>query len=130
MSPSSSRKRILEIVTSGKSGRSLPSTSPMLMKACPPLVCGSATSAHLSCCRAGEEHQPVLADLHLVAPGEHGALDALAVEVGAVEASHVAHREPVALPDELGVPTRHRDVVQEDVAVGVPARGRQVGVEK
>src|SRR3954452_22346375 len=107
MRPSSSRKRILEIVTSGYSGRSCPSTSPMLMNARDgmPAVLGTLTSAALlGGPGTGQEHQAVLADLDLVAARERRRLDALAVEVGAVEAPDVADDEAAALPQELRVP--------------------------
>src|SRR3954451_2621687 len=116
MRPSSSRKRILEIVTSGYSGRSCPSTSPMLMNARDgmPAVLGTLTSAALlGRPGPGQEHQAVLADLDLVAPRQGGGLDPLPVEVGAVEAADVAHDEATALPQELRVPARDGDVVEE-----------------
>ena len=49
-------------------------------------------------------------------------LDALAVEVGAVERADVAHaRSRRAAAHELGVAARDGDVVEEDVAVGMAA---------
>src|SRR3954451_13558159 len=79
---------------------------------------------------AGEVDESELADLHLVAAGELHRLDPLAVEVGAVEAAHVADGEPVGLAVELGVPARDGDVVEEDVALRMPPRGGDVLVEK
>ena len=52
----------------------------------------------------GEEHQAELADLHLVAVGEHRRIDRLAVDVGAVEAADVDDLELAAFQPELGVP--------------------------
>ena len=63
-------------------------------------------------------------------PASGGVVDALAVEVGAVEAADVADGEGGAVADELGVPAGDRDVVEEDVALGVAADGREVGVEQ
>jgi hypothetical protein len=79
---------------------------------------------------AGDEHQPELADLHLIAVAQGGRLDPLAVDVRPVEAAHVAHGEPGAAAVELGVPAGHRHVVEEDVAVRVAAAGGHVVVEQ
>src|SRR5690606_5679621 len=78
--------------------------------------------------RPGHEHQPELADLHLVTVAERRRLHPLPVDVGAVETADVPHRERAAVAVELRVPPRHRHVVQEDVAVGVPAAGGHVVV--
>ena len=66
----------------------------------------------------------------LVTAGKGGDVDRLAVDVGAVEAADVVHREAAALAVELHVPPADGDVVQEDVAVGVPAGGGDVLVEQ
>ena len=63
-------------------------------------------------------------------PASAGGVDALAVEVGAVEAADVADDEAAALADELRVPAGHGHVVEEDVALRVAAGGRDVGVEQ
>jgi hypothetical protein len=89
-SPSASRNRIFEIVTSGKS--------------------------------PGQEHEAELADLHLVAVGQYRGVHRLAVHVGTVEAAHVDDLELGTLEAELRVAAAHRDVIEEDVAVGMPAR--------
>ena len=59
-----------------------------------------------------------------------GGLDADAVEIGAVQRPEVAHLERGADADELGVATRDRHVVEEDVGVGMPPGDREVGVEQ
>ena len=87
-------------------------------------------SGRLAGARTGQVDEPELADLHLVAPGQGGDVDRLAVDVGAVEAADVVHGEPAALAVELDVPAADRDVVEEDVAVGVPAGGGDVLVEQ
>src|SRR5271170_7815732 len=66
---------------------------------------------------AGQEQQPELADLDLVPPGQLRLLDALPVDVGAVEAADVPDGEESALAEELRVPPRDRHVIEEDVAV-------------
>ena len=76
----------------------------------------------------GVEREAVLADLDLGAVAE-GGLDAR-VEVGAVQRVEVAHLERRAVPHELGVLARDRDVVEEDVGVGVTADGRDIRVEQ
>src|SRR3954470_24121466 len=72
----------------------------------------------------GEEDEPELADLDLVAVGEDGRVDRLPVDVGPVEAADVDHDELARVAPELRVPPGDRDVVEEDVAVRVPARAR------
>jgi len=76
----------------------------------------------------GQEYQAEFADLHLVAVGQHGRVDRLAVDVGAVQAADVDNVELVGLQSEFSVPTADGDVVEEDVAVGMAAgrRGRLV----
>ena len=60
-------------------------------------------------------------DLRLVA------FDEVAVEVGAVERTDVADQVPGGGALDLDVAARHRDVVQEDVGVGVaPSGGEHV----
>src|SRR5918997_4123105 len=69
----------------------------------------------------GEEHQPELADLHLVAVPEQLLLDQVAVDVGAVQAAQILYQDSLVGPGEGGVPARNRDVVEEDVGVLVPS---------
>src|SRR3954453_14203847 len=80
--------------------------------------------------RAGEEHQPELADLHLVAGRQHRGVHRLAVHVGAVEAADVHDDELARVAAELGVAARDRHVVEEDVAVGMAARARRGAVQQ
>src|SRR5271169_1424504 len=148
ISPSASRKRILEVLISGNSGRSWASTSPMpnwpradcSLMMCPPgtscVVLGAPAAAVggrgprvRTEILAGQEQQPELANLHLVPAGQLGFLDSLPVHVGAVKAAHVADREPGAVPVELGVPPGDGHVVEEDVAVRMTAGRGQVAIE-
>src|SRR6266568_4699546 len=152
ISPSASRKRILDVLMSGNSGCSWASTSPMpnwpradaSLTACLPLasrtlsarspvILAAPAAAVRRGCRAdvlaGQEQHPELADLHFVPADQFCLLDPLPVHVGAVEAAHVADREPRTVPVELGVPPGDRHVVEEDVAVRMTARGGQVAVE-
>src|SRR4029450_1463015 len=104
--PSASRKRIFEMVTSGNSARSWASTSPMLDRL---LVDGCAVTPRspvvVTQRPAGGEREPELADLDLVAVLQRRLLDALPVDVGAVEAADIAHQERVLRgPAELRVP--------------------------
>src|SRR5581483_3951766 len=135
--PSASRNLILDVLMSGNSGRSWASTSPMPNW---PAVSGIVLGTSAAAVRGwrprvradvltGQEQHPELADLHLVAAGQLGLLDPLPVHVRAVEAAHVADGEPGAGPVELGVPARDGHVVEEDVAVGVTARGGQLAVQ-
>src|SRR5690348_13492749 len=59
---------------------------------------------------AGQEHQPELADLHLVATLQRDLVDALAVHIGAVEATDVADGEALGRLAELRMTPRHGDV--------------------
>ena len=79
---------------------------------------------------SGEEHEAVLPDLHLVAVLELDPVDPVAVHVGAVEAAHVADRERLAAAVELRVAAGDRDVVEEDLAVGVATGLDDVRVEE
>src|SRR3954465_10159715 len=140
--PCSSRKRILEIVTSGNSVRSVDSTSPMLIGEVRP-ACrrssrrwasatgGSPPGVGLAPGRARVEDHPVLADLHLVAVAQHDLVDPVALHIGAVEAADIANREPPArLAHELRVLPGDRDVVEEDVAVRAAACRGLVAVQE
>src|SRR5262245_3913838 len=111
ISPSASRKRILEMVMSGNSPERSPSTSPIVMYAraaealirAPLPVAPPAPSQHSwwppvapsvgGVLGVAEEDQPELADLDLVAAGQARFVDAFTVDVGAVEASDVTDRE-------------------------------------
>src|SRR3954468_23872324 len=131
--PSVSQSRILEMLTSGKSGVSRASTSPMLMDwsrretaglTCGPRgvvspagdVAGASLGGTLGTALRGRpdssdvDDEPELADLDLVAGDDGARVDALAVDVRAVEAADVADGEGALLADELGVLARHRDV--------------------
>src|SRR2546423_13861394 len=79
---------------------------------------------------AGQVHELELAYLHLVTVLQLGLLHPLAVEVGAVERSHVSHHVGPALAHELRMPSGHGDVVQENVAVGVTSHPGQGAVEQ
>src|SRR4051794_24657295 len=94
-----------------------------------PSVCPLA-SGRLAGAGAGEVDEAELPDLHLVTPGERRHVDRLAVDVGAVEAPDVVHREAAALAVELHVTAADGHVVEEDVAVGVPTGRRDVLVEQ
>src|SRR5918993_652650 len=80
--------------------------------------------------RAGEEHQPELADLYLVAVPQQLLLHEVAVDVGAVQAAQVLDHDALVGPGEGGVASRHRDVVEEDVGVLVPAGRHLLGVDE
>src|SRR5687767_6826602 len=79
---------------------------------------------------AVEVDQPVLADLDLVAAGQQDLVYAVPVDVGAVETSDVGDQITVGRAAKHRVPPAHRDVVKEDVAVGVAPRGDLLGVQQ
>src|SRR6478609_3930419 len=132
--PLSSRKRILGIVTPGKSGRSRSRTSPMLRRTRPEAAAFAPSDSVMGSSSlvlvALEEHQAVLPDLDLVGVLEEDGVDPVAVDVGAVEAAGVGDGEGVALPCERRVPAGDGHVVEEDLAVGVTAGGDDVLVEQ
>src|SRR5699024_6728919 len=74
--------------------------------------------------------QPELADLHLVAVGQHGAVHRLAVDVGAVEAAHVDDLVAAVDLAELRMPAADGHVVEEDVAGRVPSGGGGLLIEQ
>src|SRR6478735_1328764 len=119
MRPWLSRKRIFEIVMSGKSPRSVARTSPIDWWS--PLMLSPARSR-----RAHVEGQMEPSDLDLVAVVERADVDPLAIDVRAVQRPGVAHDEAVAVADDLAVPARDRDVVEEHRGVRVPADARDV----
>src|SRR6476620_4941466 len=124
MSPSASRKRIFDAETSGKSARSSASTLPMVSRRSDPLAARlllltSTPPAPGGSGRVVDETE--LADLHLVAGVQRGLVDALPVDVGAVERPGVTHEIAVVGTDEQRVLARDGHVIEEDVGVGVAA---------
>src|ERR1700722_6276472 len=99
------------MVTSGNSSRSSERTSPMERWA------RSATT--LSLAHTGEEDEPELPDLNLVAVVQRAFVNAFPVDVGPVQGAGVAHEVHAALAYELGMATGNGDVVKEDVALRV-----------
>src|SRR3712207_2971849 len=109
------------MVTSGKSSRRAVSTAPIVRRgvrasATPfpdapagapgtgsahrvssPGQCTASAAGGLAGARAGQVDEAELADLHLVTAGQGRDVDRLAVDVGAVEAADVVHREAAAL---------------------------------
>ena len=80
--------------------------------------------------RRDEEVQTELADAHLGTVPQGGAVDPLAVDIGAVQRTLVDELEGDAVPRDLSMAARDRDVVEEDVGFGMPSDGRDVGVEE
>src|ERR1035437_3947637 len=125
-SPSASRKRILEMLMSGKSGASVARTAPIVNGR--RAAVGLTRSGLLG--GTGIEHQPELADLHLVASLQSGLVDPLPVDVRAVQRAHVTHQEDVTRAAEGRMLAGHRDVIEEDVAVGVTPCADLVSVQQ
>src|SRR5918994_1898963 len=120
---------------SGTAVTSLSRRRPWIGRRAVPRRCGRPpvrplASGRLAGAGAGEVDEAELADLHLVTTGEVSDVDRLTVDVGAVEAADVVDRETAALSVELHVPPADGDVVQEDIAVGVSPRRRDVLVEQ
>src|SRR3954452_8574694 len=99
------------MVMSGNSSSSRPSTSPIDRK---PVSVASGIGAL-------EEHESELADLHLVTVAEGGALDALLVDIGAVEGARVGDHVALCRALHLGMAARHGDVVERDLTVRMSA---------
>src|SRR5215213_5680519 len=106
---------------SGNSSRRRRTTSPILSRRS---RCGFCVAALFTGARSPSpvsplhERQPVLADLELVAVLERGAVDPAAIDESAVQRPLVLDEEPAVALDEQRVVARHRDIVEEDVAVG------------
>src|SRR5689334_12081670 len=95
---------------SGNSSRSSLRTSPIEW-------CGVRMSVPVTL----HEREAIATDLHLVAVAECTRLDALAVHVRAVQRALVVDEELVSrVAPHAHVSTRHGDVVEEDLRVGVP----------
>ena len=62
--------------------------------------------------------------------GQHGRVHGLTVDIRAVEAAGVDDAEFAVFTPELGVAAAHGDVVEQDVAVGMAARPREVPVQQ
>src|SRR5262245_23529946 len=105
---------------SGNSSSSSPSTSPIDRN---PVSVASGIGAL-------EEHESELADLHLVAVAERGALDALLVDIGAVERTRVGDHVALGGALHLGMTARHGDVVERDLAVRMPPEPGDIAVER
>src|SRR3954447_4477263 len=93
-------------------------------------VCGSPFSCSVMGLSTGDVGELELADLQLVAVLEPVRLDAVAVDVGAVERAEVVEVVVAAAAHEEGVVARDGDVVEEDVRVGPPADRHAVGVQR
>ena len=76
------------------------------------------------------EDELVFADLQLVAVGEAPRLDALAVDVGAVERAAVVQVPVAAAAHEQRVVARDGDVVEEDRRVGAPSDRHALAVDR
>src|SRR3954453_10511553 len=70
----------------------------------------------------GQEHQTELADLDLVAVDQHRGVDRFMIDVSVVEAVEVDEPELSVLQSKFDVVAADGDVVEEDVAVRMPAR--------
>src|SRR5664280_312956 len=131
-SPWLSRKRIFEMVTSGNSWRSRVRTSPIDRYDLELTVvprCEILRALSLSLARRHQIQQLELSDLHFVAAGQPRFVDPLAVHIGAVERTHVPDGCHLIPRHKLRMPTGHGDVIEEDVALGMPTGPGEVGLE-
>ena len=88
---------------------------------------GTFLHDHVSAVCSLEEDEAELADLQLVALLQHDlVVDPLGVEIRAVERAGVAHDVAVVGSLDLGVATRHGDVVEADLTVGMTAEAREL----
>ena len=74
--------------------------------------------------------EAVVADLHVLAGLEAHLVDVVLAHIGAVEGPQVPHEEAVPVTDEGGMLARDGDVVEEDLAVGVPPGESGLGVQQ
>ena len=77
-----------------------------------------------------EEDEPELADLEFVAVAEQHPIDALLIDIGAVERTGVGHHVALRGPFDLGVSARDRDVVEADLGFGMTTEPRDVFVQR
>src|SRR5258707_7344064 len=70
----------------------------------------------------GQEHQTELANLDLVAVDQHRGVDRFMIDVSAVEAVEVDEEELSVFQPKLDMVAADGGVVEEDVAVRMPAR--------
>src|SRR5688500_13797525 len=101
------------MVTSGNSSRSRPRTSPIDRY-------GRSFTPEVTSAAELEEDEPELADLQFVAVAERGLVDALLVDVGPVQRTRVTQHVPGRGALDLGMAAGHGDVVEHDLAVGMP----------
>ena len=137
--PRSSRKRILRQDVL-ELGPQVSEHSPMLIQEASERRWPGLMAPHLLLRRhltrrtgrsaTGEEDEPVFADLDLVATRESDVLDALPVDVGAVEAADVPDVKALLAANELRMPPAHRHIVEEDVALRMTPRRREIAVEQ
>src|SRR5919206_1844100 len=80
--------------------------------------------------RGSQVHESELADLHLVPSRQRGGVDPLAVDIRTVQRSDIMHRVSAAFTAKLGMPARHGDIVQKDVAVRMTASADDVLIEQ
>src|ERR1035437_8848485 len=125
-SPSASRNRILEMLMSGKSGASVARTAPIVNG--PEAAAGLTRGGLLG--GTGIKTQSELADLDLVTSLQYGLVDPLPVDVRAVQRADVTDQEDITFAAEGRMPAGHRDVIEEDVTVGVTPRADLVRVEQ
>jgi len=78
----------------------------------------------------GQEQQSELADLDLVAVDQHRGFDRFMIDVSAVEAVEVDEQDLPVLHPKLDVVTADGGVVEEDVAVRMPARRCDGSIEQ
>src|SRR4051794_36846372 len=95
-----------------------------------PFAHASRLRSHSGPDGGGQVHGPDLADLHLVPAGQRRRVDALAVDIGAVERTHVVHRVTTSFAAELRMPAGHGYIVEEDVAVRVATRRSDVLIQQ
>src|SRR5713101_6488637 len=79
--------------------------------------------------QARQEHQAELSDLDFVAVVELAFFAPLPVDIGTVQGADVAHQVALGPAEKLGVTPGHGDVIEEDVAVGMPANSGDLALE-
>src|SRR5664280_540753 len=125
-SPSDSRKRILEMLMSGKSGASVARTAPIVNE--PGVAAGLTRGGLLG--GTGIEDQSELADLDLVTSLQRGLVDPFPVDVRAVQRADVTDQEDVTFAAKGRMLAGYGDVIKEDVTIRVTPRADLVGVEQ
>ncbi len=76
------------------------------------------------------EYQSILSDSEFVSITKLGVVHPLSVHIRAVQGSDIVDLIVGGVAHHLGVPARHRDVVEKNITIGMTPHLHQIGVER